>query len=251
MATLDDKMIVFDDSCPMCRLYTYWFVAWGFLREENRVGFTSLDPQILVQLDQNRARHEIPLFDLRSGETIYGLPALCFVLASRWKWLSPIFESRVFHSLMFPVYQLVTYNRRVMAGCRSCSGFDCSPDLNRGYRVIYLSVVFFLAMGVTRIIGVESTTALIAACIAIFILTISLLLSFFTRGVIRWNLLGNCASILGMFSVAVSPLMFLNQESFISIAILLFATAMIGWEFHRRCFNREKVRGLRTQATPN
>jgi predicted DCC family thiol-disulfide oxidoreductase YuxK len=29
---LKNKVIIFDDSCPMCKLYTYWFVAWGFLK---------------------------------------------------------------------------------------------------------------------------------------------------------------------------------------------------------------------------
>ena len=110
MATLDDKVIVFDDSCPMCRLYTYGFVAWGFLRDENRVGFANLDPRILAQLDLKRARHEIPLFDRRSG------------------------------------------------------------------------------------------------------------VAYFTRGIRRWNLLGNCASILGMFSMVISPLIFLDQTSLISNA---------------------------------
>ncbi|MEQ1907161.1 MAG: hypothetical protein ABL888_23450 [Pirellulaceae bacterium] len=237
MATLDDKVIVFDDSCPMCRLYTYWFVAWGFLRNENRVGFANLDPRILAQLDLNRARHEIPLFDRRSGVTIYGLPALCFVLASRWTWLAPLFESRVFRGLMFPVYQFVTYNRRVMAGCRSCSGFDCSPDLNRPYRLALLLLAFTLAIGVLGLIELKSSVAWMAACLALSILAISVLLAFFTRGIRRWNLLGNCASILGMFSFVISPLIFLDQSSLISNAIILFATAMVGWEFHRRCVN--------------
>ena len=38
---LNNKVIVYDDSCPMCKIYTYWFVAMGLIKPENRVGFAT------------------------------------------------------------------------------------------------------------------------------------------------------------------------------------------------------------------
>ena len=43
---LENKVIVYDDSCPMCKIYTYWFVAVGLLKQENRVGFATASPEI-------------------------------------------------------------------------------------------------------------------------------------------------------------------------------------------------------------
>ena len=135
---LESKVIIYDDSCPMCKLYTYWFVAWGFLAPENRIGFATAPANITSHVDLDRGRHEIPLFDRDTKETIYGLKALTYVLGSRWTWLKPFFESRVFMWMFYPLYQIITYNRRVIAGCQACCGFDCAPDLNRFYRSVYL-----------------------------------------------------------------------------------------------------------------
>ncbi len=87
---LQSKVIIFDDSCPMCKLYTWWFVAWGFLKAENRIGFASAPPEVTAHVDLDRGRHEIPLFDRSSKQTIYGLDALTFILGSRWTWLNPV-----------------------------------------------------------------------------------------------------------------------------------------------------------------
>ncbi|TWU57003.1 hypothetical protein Poly51_29240 [Rubripirellula tenax] len=136
----NDKVIVYDDSCPMCRLYTYGFVVWGLLKPENRVGFATASPELTANIDLNRGRHEIPLFDRATGETIYGLKAMTHLLASRWGWLSPIFDSRPFWWVFHPMYEIITYNRRVIAGCKHCGGFDCAPDLNRFYRSVYIGL---------------------------------------------------------------------------------------------------------------
>ena len=112
---LENKVIVYDDSCPMCKIYTWWFVAMGLLKPENRVGFATASPEITSNIDLDRSRHEIPLYDRATGNTIYGLKAMTHILASRWEWLSPIFESRPFWWTFHPIYEIITYNRRVIA----------------------------------------------------------------------------------------------------------------------------------------
>ena len=137
---LENKVIVYDDSCPMCKIYTWWFVAIGLLKAENRVGFATSLPEVITNIDVNRGRHEIPLYDRATGKTIYGLKAMTHILASRWAWLNPIFESRPFWWTFHPIYEIITYNRRVIAGCKHCCGFDCAPDLNKFYRSVYLGI---------------------------------------------------------------------------------------------------------------
>ena len=77
---LENKVIVYDDSCPMCKIYTYWFVAVGLLKQENRVGFATASQEITANIDMDRGRHEIPLYDRDTGETIYGLTAMTLSL---------------------------------------------------------------------------------------------------------------------------------------------------------------------------
>ena len=83
--------------------------------------------------------------------------ALTHILASRWTWLKPVFSSKPFWWAFYPLYQIITYNRRVIAGCKACDGFDCAPDLNRFYRSLYL-VICALLVGLIAATTLASAT---------------------------------------------------------------------------------------------
>ena len=208
---LGNKVIVYDDSCPMCRLYTHWFVAWGFLKAENRVGFAHAPDKITQSVDLNRARHEIPLFDRMTGETLYGLQALTHILQSRWRWLKPVFESRIFWWTFHPIYEVVTYNRRVIAGCKHCSGFDCAPDFNRFYRAVYVIGAAATASLMTGLLILCGTVVAKVAAISIVSFALvgiaSTLLSRLTGGVIRgWNVAGSYVTTMVMMGLIYMPM---------------------------------------------
>ena len=214
---LESKVIIYDDSCPMCKLYTYWFVAWGFLAAENRIGFATAPTSITSHVDLNRGRHEIPLFDPTTKETIYGLKALTYVLGDRWTWLKPFFESRVFMWMFYPLYQIITYNRRVIAGCRACCGFDCAPDLNRFYRSVYLLIA---GLTISLIVCLLGTHGSINANLNPHTTAILLMLAFVIIGVVvatvkrattgseaTWDYLGNHATSLLIVALTTMPML--------------------------------------------
>jgi len=137
MENLDDKVIVYDDACPICKAYTAGFVKVGWLK--HRSGFAGATPEMLARIDLNRARHEIPLLDTQTGEVVYGLDALFLIIGEKWPVFRPLFRSRWFRALLYPLYQIITYNRRVIAGGRAPqTGFDCAPDVNLFYRWLYI-----------------------------------------------------------------------------------------------------------------
>lgn len=137
MEDLENKVIVYDDVCPMCAAYTAGFVKIGWLKK--RSGFTEAAPDILAKLDLNRARHEIPLVDTLSGEVVYGIDALFVILGAKMPVFKPLFRNRFFRALLYQLYQIVTFNRRIIAaGVSSEKGFDCAPDLNVFYRWMYI-----------------------------------------------------------------------------------------------------------------
>ncbi len=235
---LANKVIIYDDSCPMCKLYTNWFVAWGFLKPENRIGFSTAPSEVTSHVDLDRGRHEIPLFDRETNETIYGLRALTHILGSRWTWLKPLFRSRPFWLMFYPLYQIITYNRRVIAGCKHCGvGFNCAPDLNRFYRSLYLVIAF----------TVTSTIALAhfanggqLASIAYKLILGFGLMTLATGSIKRltsgslptWNHLGNHLTILMIIAILTAPILFLSAPLG---WVLLFTTGFIGvFELARR-----------------
>jgi predicted DCC family thiol-disulfide oxidoreductase YuxK len=83
MATTHNKAIIYDDTCPMCNIYTKAFVQYGFLKSENRLSFTKIDENIASKLDLHRSKHEIPLIDQDTGEVLYGVDSLVFLLSQK------------------------------------------------------------------------------------------------------------------------------------------------------------------------
>jgi hypothetical protein len=139
---LSSKVIVYDDVCPLCKAYTSGFVRAGWLRPENRIGFAEAPAELLGQIDIDRARHEIPLYDRISGVTLYGKEALFFILGEAIPIFKPLFRLRLFRAFIFCLYQIITYNRRIIANSRPpAKGFDCAPDFNAFYRWLYIGLM--------------------------------------------------------------------------------------------------------------
>lgn len=235
---LDNKVIVYDDSCPMCKLYTYWFVAWGFLRPENRIGFTTAPAEVTSHVDLNRARHEIPLYDRETKQALYGLSALTYILGSRWTWLKPVFRSRLFLWTFHPIYQIITYNRRVIAGCKHCgNGFDCAPDLNRFYRTAYFLIAICLIGVVATLL--LSTTGDVAKMAATLLVGFGLMSS--VTGAIKritqssetaWEHLGNHATIGITVAAFITPILWVPET--LRWAFLFAAVFIATFELIRR-----------------
>ena len=240
---LPNKVILYDDSCPLCRLYTWWFVAAGFLEPRGRMGFSGAPQAITDCLDLDRARHEIPLYDSETRTTQYGLEALMTVIAGRWHWLAPVISKHWFRALFYPLYQIITFNRRVIAGCSACSGFDCAPDLNRFYRSVYLVLTsVIVAIVWSKLISEEEIFSRVAAAGLV-----SLAALIFVTGVVQWlssgslaawNHFGNGMTIVLMVAMCMLPLVFVAQvpES-IRIASMIFAALLGMYELRRRGLN--------------
>ena len=143
---LDSKVIIYDDVCPLCKAYTSGFVRAGWLRPENRIGFAEAPAELIGQIDIDRARHEIPLYDRATGETLYGKEALFFIIGEAIPIFRPLFRLRLFRAFIFCLYQIITYNRRIIANSRPpAKGFDCAPDFNAFYRWLYIGLMGMLA----------------------------------------------------------------------------------------------------------
>jgi hypothetical protein len=139
MRTLTNHVILYDDGCPMCDLYTHAFVATGMLPEKGRVPFSNADQKVIQCIDPVRACNEIALVDLKSGTTTYGLASLTKILETRYRFLGPVFRTSVFQVLMKRLYSFISYNRKVIIpAAENISGNTCRPSFNLKYRISYL-----------------------------------------------------------------------------------------------------------------
>jgi len=130
---------LYDDACPMCQAYTSAFAKTGI---SDRCVFSEVNLAHWPQLNIQRGRHEIPMRDGQTGEVRYGLDAMTFALATKLPLLAPLLRSTGLMRLLKPLYWLITYNRRTIAGtCAPLAGLDCAPDRHVGWRLTYIVLV--------------------------------------------------------------------------------------------------------------
>jgi predicted DCC family thiol-disulfide oxidoreductase YuxK len=137
---MKNKILVYDDNCPLCQWYSGLFVKYGFLEPEGRKAFSVLDEKLLVQIDFNKSRNEIPLLDTTSGKVLYGIDALLEILDKKIPFIKSAGNLKPVKWFLKKLYKLVSYNRKVIVAKKCSAGsIDCAPDINYRYRFAFLA----------------------------------------------------------------------------------------------------------------
>ena len=225
---LDSKVIIYDDVCPLCKAYTSGFVQAGWLRPENRIGFAEAPTELVERIDIDRARHEIPLYDRVTGETLYGKEALFFILGEAIPIFRPLFRLRLFRAFIFCLYQIITYNRRIIANSRPpAKGFDCAPDFNAFYRWLYIGL---MGMGAGFLFYSAAPNFDLFLSILVSLIGIAVILGCLIPAIsVQTSYFGHLATVL--FIIAI---LHFGLQSF-HIPLLVPSITLLGaWLFYRR-----------------
>lgn len=133
MATLNNHIILYDEDCPLCRVYTSGFIRANLLDKNGRLPYTA-QVNNFPQVDAARAADEIALIDKNSNDVTYGYDSLVKILRSG----CPIFGVFALKPLRFifrQLYFFVSYNRKQIIPARESS---CTPSYHLAYRAAYL-----------------------------------------------------------------------------------------------------------------
>lgn len=145
MRTLNKHIIIYDDECPMCDLYTRAFVRSKMLEKGARVAFSAMDSSIEQGLDSDRSRNEIALIDVTTGKVSYGIDSLFAVIGHSFPVFKPLFAFVPFRWMIRKVYSFVSYNRKVIVPGKALKAAKaCVPDFNLKYRVAYLLLAWMV-----------------------------------------------------------------------------------------------------------
>ncbi|MEO6228721.1 MAG: DCC1-like thiol-disulfide oxidoreductase family protein [Ferruginibacter sp.] len=137
------KIIIYDDTCPMCAAYTNGFVHTGLLEKEGRKHFTEIAPELLALVDIKRCVNEIPVIDNSTSQVWYGIEAILEILNQKMPLIKKIGTMPTINWCLHKLYNFISYNRRVIvANQQPTTGFDCTPDFNVRYRIYFMA--FFL-----------------------------------------------------------------------------------------------------------
>ena len=144
------KLIIYDASCPMCRLYTKGMVSADDSGYLTRLGSDQLtDKALLNRIDLQRARHEIPLIDLNGGETLYGVDTWIYAVGQRSGRMAKLLSQNWLRIVLQKLYAFISYNRRIIV--TSAPGrwqlLDLQPDFRLNYRVAFVLLVMGIVAG--------------------------------------------------------------------------------------------------------
>lgn len=142
---MKNKLLIYDDNCPLCSWYSRQFVKFGFLPKEGRKPFSTLDEKYLQLIDFERSRNEIPLLDTKTNQVIYGIDALLEILDSKIPFVKAIGNIKPIHCFLHKLYKFVSYNRKVIVAVKCGPGaIDCAPDFNYLYRALFMALFLLL-----------------------------------------------------------------------------------------------------------
>ena len=141
---MNAPVILYDQDCPMCAWYTGAFEKMGYLPNNGRVPISRLQEPAYKLLNANKSRNEIPLIDLETGRTWYGIDALLEVLGRKHAWIKIIGTVKPVYYILSKLYILISANRKVIvAKTPAAKGFDCTPDMHVKYRLLFLFFGWF------------------------------------------------------------------------------------------------------------
>ncbi|MEQ7801301.1 DCC1-like thiol-disulfide oxidoreductase family protein [Pedobacter sp. ASV1-7] len=144
MKTLKNYLILFDEECPMCSMYTNAFVSTGLLDQDGRSSYQELPAQVCPNVDRQRAANEIALINQETGEVTYGIESLFKIFAMIVPFLGPLFKFKPFIWVMSKMYGFIAYNRRVIVPPLKGEDFKYQPTFKLHYRIIYLIFTWFI-----------------------------------------------------------------------------------------------------------
>lgn len=141
----NDKILVYDDACPLCVAYTSAFVKAGLLTTEGRQSFSDVSAELLHTINYQRSKNEIPLLDPVTNKVWYGIDALLEILGSKCPAIKTIGHLKPVNWFLKKLYSFISYNRKVIVAAKASPlKIDCSPSFNLFYRVLFM-IVFLAA----------------------------------------------------------------------------------------------------------
>lgn len=140
-----DKILVYDDDCPLCVAYTGVFVKTGLLTPKGRQSFTAASPELLHTINWQRSKNEIPLLDPATKQVLYGIDALLEILGQKCSCIKTIGHIKPVNLLLKKAYNFISYNRKVIVAIKTSPvKIDCTPSFNLFYRILFM-LVFLVA----------------------------------------------------------------------------------------------------------
>ncbi len=139
---LKNNKLLIDQDCPMCAAYGAGFIKFGMVDAQTVSPYQQADEALARQVNMERARSEIALFDESTAQTVYGIDAMIAIVADGLPWLKKLLHRPWIYTPLRMLYSFISYNRKVIyPAAPRPEQRDCTPPLHRAYRWLYILLV--------------------------------------------------------------------------------------------------------------
>jgi len=140
MKTLKNQTLLYDEDCPLCRVYTDGFVKTKMLDANGRKPFHQISEDDVQFVDLKRATNEIALIDNKNKTVIYGVDSLLKIIGNTVPWIEKIGKTGLIYFMLKKLYAFVSYNRKVIipSDINDTHKMQCIPKYNIKYRLLYI-----------------------------------------------------------------------------------------------------------------
>ena len=140
MKTLENHTLLYDDDCPLCRVYTKGFIAAEMLDKNGKKPYCNLSEEEQVFIDIKRASNEIALVDTKNKTVLYGIDSLLKVIGFSLPWMQKVGHWKPINYFLKKLYKLISFNRKVIVPSKINKEIklQCVPDFNYKYRYFYI-----------------------------------------------------------------------------------------------------------------
>lgn len=242
-----DKILVYDDACPLCVAYTGAFVKTGLLTPDGRKPFSAATPELLHAINWQRSKNEIPLFDPATKQVWYGIDALLEILGQKCRLIKTIGQFKPVNWFLKKLYSFISYNRKVIVAAKTSPlKIDCTPTFNLFYRALFM--VLFLVANTLMLYPVHqhllsqipgySLTATQLILLHGLLVIINCILAFFLPKQTAFEYLGQVNMLALVTHLLLIPLLvtdaFLKPHNWVNYLYLSLLTIVIFKEYFRR-----------------
>lgn len=212
MKTLKNQTLLYDEDCPLCRVYTSGFIKARMLDENGKKPYCQLSDEEQNFIDVKRASNEIALVDNQNKTVIYGIDSLLKVIGFSFPWMEKIGNLKPIKYFLKKLYSFISYNRKVIipSKIKKEIKLQCVPHFNFKYRILY---ILFAVITSSFLINKFNTSFIFSKIIlftAVLLLIQSMLLFKFSKEIVL-NYLGNFATSILFGSLLLLPIIMLKS----------------------------------------
>jgi predicted DCC family thiol-disulfide oxidoreductase YuxK len=247
---METTKLIYDDHCPLCKVYTKAFIKYNFINEKARVSFSDLDNHGFTKLvDWKRAKNEIPLVDEANSKVYYGVDALLQILGAKRSFFLWFAKQYFLVAAAKVFYKFVSFNRRVIipAPINTECTFDAKPDFSISYRMAYLIfswlITSFILINYSALlaqyIGATNLGREFLICAGQMAFQSVLLLAFKKQREIIFEYLGNMMTVSLLGALLLSPLLlvhvaFSKMNTFVYLGYFFLVVTFMLYDHVRR-----------------